>query len=187
MEIEIDQDKARLLGVSGQDLATLLNMSLNGYTVTSYREGQKTIDVVLRGDRQERARLSALPDLAVPTKSGKSVPLNQIARLNYNFESGLVWRRDRLPTITVRGNLYGTTQPATVVASLQPQIDRIIAELPSGYRIVTGGSVEESAKGSGSVMAGIATRKWLESSVKYTGCWLALMGGLRSWVACTHA
>jgi multidrug efflux pump len=153
--IEIDQDKARLLGVSSQDLAALLNMSLNGYTVTSYREGQKTIDVVLRGDRQERARLSALPDLAVPTKSGKSVPLNQIARLNYNFESGLVWRRDRQPTITVRGNLYGTTQPATVVASLQPQIDRIIAELPAGYRIVTGGSVEESAKGSGSVMAGI--------------------------------
>ena len=155
VEIEIDQDKARLLGVSSQDLAALLNMSLNGYTVTSYREGQKTIDVVLRGDRQERARLSALPDLAVPTRSGKSVPLNQIARLNYSFESGLVWRRDRQPTITVRGNLYGTTQPATIVAALQPQIDRIIAELPAGYRIVTGGSVEESAKGSGSVMAGI--------------------------------
>lgn len=155
VQIEIDQDKARLLGVSGQELAGLLNMSLNGYTVTSYREGQKTIDVVLRGDVQERARLSALPDLAVPTKSGRSVPLNQIARLKYSFEPGLLWRRDRLPTITVRGNLYGTTQPATAVAALQPQIDRIIGELPSGYRIVTGGSVEESAKGSGSVMAGI--------------------------------
>ncbi len=153
--IEIDQDKARLLGVSGQELAALLNMSLNGYTVTSYREGQKTIDVVLRGDREERARLSALPDLAVPTKSGKSVPLNQIGRLKYSFEPGLIWRRDRLPTITVRGNLYGTTQPATVVAALQPLVDKITAELPAGYRIVTGGSVEESAKGSGSVMAGI--------------------------------
>ena len=155
VQIEIDQDKARLLGVSGQELAALLNMSLNGYTVTSYREGQKTIDVVLRGDAQERARLSALPDLAVPTKSGRSVPLNQIARLNYAFEPGLVWRRDRLPTITVRGNLYGPTQPATIVAELQPQIDRIVAELPAGYRIVTGGSVEESAKGSNSVMAGL--------------------------------
>ena len=155
VEIEIDQDKARLLGVSGQDLAALLNMSLNGFTVTSYREGQKTIDVVLRGDRQERAQLSALPDLAVPTKSGKSVPLSQIARLKYNFEPGLIWRRDRTPTITVRGSLYGTTQPATIVARLQPQIDKIIADLPAGYRIVTGGSVEESAKGSTSVMAGI--------------------------------
>ena len=153
--IEIDQDKARLLGVSGQELAALLNMSLNGYTVTSYREGQKTIDVVLRGNRDERARLSALPDLAVPTRSGKSVPLNQIGRLKYSFEPGLIWRRDRLPTITVRGNLYGTTQPATVVAALQPQIDKISAGLPDGYHIVTGGSVEESAKGSGSVMAGI--------------------------------
>ena len=155
VEIEIDQDKARLLGVSGQELAALLNMSLNGYTVTSFREGQKTIDVVLRGDRQERAHLSALPDLAVPTRSGKSVPLNQIARLKYSFEPGLIWRRDRLPTITVRGSLYGTTQPASVVATLQPQIDRIISELPPGYRIATGGSVEESAKGSGSVLAGI--------------------------------
>ncbi len=155
VEIEIDQDKARLLGVSGQELAALLNMSLNGFTVTSFREGQKTIDVVLRGDRQERAQLSALPDLAVPTRSGKSVPLNQIARLKYSFEPGLIWRRDRQPTITVRGSLYGTTQPASVVAALQPQIDKIIGELPPGYRIAVGGSVEESAKGSSSVMAGI--------------------------------
>ena len=155
VEIEIDQDKARLLGVSGQDLAALLNMSLNGLAVTSYREGEKTIDVVLRGDRQERAQLSALPDLAVPTRSGKSVPLSQIARLKHSFESGLIWRRDRLPTITVRANLYGTTQPATIVASLQPQIDQIIAKLPAGYRIATGGSIEESAKGSNAVMAGI--------------------------------
>ncbi|HRH13222.1 MAG TPA: efflux RND transporter permease subunit [Azonexus sp.] len=155
VEVEIDQDKARLLGVSGQDIAALLNMALNGLAVTSYREGEKTIDVVLRGDREDRAHLSALPDLAVPTRSGKSVPLNQIARLKHGFEPGLIWRRDRLPTITVRANLYGTTQPASVVADLQPQIDEIVAKLPAGYRIATGGSVEESAKGSDSVMVGI--------------------------------
>jgi multidrug efflux pump len=85
IEIEIDQDKARLLGVSSQDLAALLNMSLNGYTITSFREGEKTIDVVLRGDRAERAHLSALPDLAVPTRSGKSVPLSQIGRLKHTL------------------------------------------------------------------------------------------------------
>ncbi|MBS1159036.1 MAG: Acriflavin resistance protein [Proteobacteria bacterium] len=153
--IEIDQDKARLLGVSSQDLAALLNMSLNGYTVTSYREGEKTIDVVLRGDREERTHLAALPDLAVPTRSGKSVPLAQIGRLKSTFEPGLIWRRDRLPTITVRGNLYSKTQPATVVDRLAPQINAIRAALPAGYSIVNGGSVEESAKGSGSVMAGI--------------------------------
>ena len=111
VEIEIDQDKARLLGVSSQDIAALLNMSLNGYTVTSYREGEKSIDVVLRGDREERSHLSSLADLSVPTRAGKSVPLSQIGRLKHSFEPGLIWRRDRLPTITVRGNLYGKTQP----------------------------------------------------------------------------
>jgi multidrug efflux pump len=155
IEIEIDQDKARLLGVSSQDLAALLNMSLNGYTLTSYREGEKTIDVVLRGDREERTHLASLSDLSVPTRSGKSVPLSQLGQIRYNFEPGLLWRRDRLPTITVRGNLYSKTQPATIVDRLAPGIASIRNALPEGYSIVTGGSVEESAKGSGSVMAGI--------------------------------
>ncbi len=155
VEIEIDQDKARLLGVSSQDIVALLNMSLNGYVVTSFREGEKTIDVLLRGDREERNHLSALSDLAVPTRAGKSVPLSQIGRLKHSFEPGLIWRRDRQPTITVRGNLYGKTQPATIVGRLKPNIDAIQATLSSGYRIADGGSVEESAKGSSSVMAGL--------------------------------
>jgi multidrug efflux pump len=155
VEIEIDQDKARLLGVSSQDIAALLNMSLNGYTVTSYREGSKTIDVVLRGDREERTHLSQLPDLSVPTRSGKSVPLAQIATLKHSFEPGVIWRRDRLPTITVRGNLYGKTQPATIIDQLSPEISKLRAALPAGYQIAIGGSVEESSKGSASVMAGI--------------------------------
>ena len=155
VRVVIDQDKARLLGVSGTDLAALLNMSLNGTAVTAYREGSKNIDVVLRADGGERAALSALPDLAVPTRAGKSVPLAQIAHLEHTFEPGLTWRRDRLPTITVRANLYGQTQPATVVARLKPRIDNIAARLPEGYQLATGGSVEESAKGSNSVMAGI--------------------------------
>jgi multidrug efflux pump len=155
VELEIDQDKARLLGVSSQDIAALLNMSLTGYTVTTFREGEKSIDVVLRGDRAERTHLSSLADLSVPTRAGKSVPLSQIARLKHGFEPGLIWRRDRLPTITIRGNLYGKTQPATVVDRIKPEIDAVQRSLPEGYRIATGGSVEESSKGSGSVMAGI--------------------------------
>jgi multidrug efflux pump len=155
VELEIDQDKARLLGVSSQDIAALLNMSLTGYTVTSFREGEKSIDLVLRGDREERTHLSSLADLSVPTRAGKSVPLSQVAHLKPGFEPGLIWRRDRLPTITIRGNLYGEIQPATVVARIQPEIDAIQAALPTGYQIATGGSVEESSKGSVSVMAGI--------------------------------
>ncbi|WP_374279106.1 efflux RND transporter permease subunit [Azonexus sp.] len=153
--LEIDQDKARLLGVSSQDVANLLAMSVNGVTVTSFREGEKSLDVVLRAADGERGRLAGLADLAVPTRSGRSVPLGQVARIAPVFEPGLIWRRDRLPTITVRANLYGKTQPATVVDRLRPQVDAIAAGLPAGYRIATGGSVEESAKGSGSVMAGI--------------------------------
>jgi multidrug efflux pump len=155
VEIEVDQDKARLLGVSSQDIAALLNMSLNGFTITSYREGEKSIDIVLRGDSEERRHLSSLDDLSVPTRAGRSVPLSQIARLKHSFEPGLIWRRDRQPTITVRGNLYGKTQPATIVDRIKPEIDAIQTTLPEGYRIATGGSVEESSKGSGSVMAGI--------------------------------
>jgi multidrug efflux pump len=155
VEIEIDQDKARLLGVSSQDIAALLNMSLNGYTVTTYREGEKSLDIILRGDREERSHLSSLDDLAVPTRAGKSVTLSQIGHLKHHFEPGLIWRRDRLPTITVRANLYDKTQPATIVGRIKPQIDAIQATLPTGYQIATGGSVEESGKGSGSVMAGI--------------------------------
>ena len=155
VEIEIDQDKARLLGVSTQDLATLLNMSLNGMTLTSFREGEKSIDIVLRGEQAERSQLSHLADLAIPTRSGRSVPLSQIGRLKHDFEPGLIWRRDRLPTITVRGNLYGKTQPATVVDQLQAQIAAIQASAPAGYRISVGGAVEESAKASTSVSAGV--------------------------------
>ena len=155
VRIDINQDKARLLGVSSQDIANTLNMALNGLAVTTYREGEKSIDVLLRGDQAERSRLSSLADLSLPTRTGKSVPLSQVATLAHVFEPGLIWRRDRLPTITIRANLYGATQPATVVAQLQPTIDEIQRQLPAGYRLAIGGTVEESAKGSGSVMAGL--------------------------------
>ena len=155
VRVEIDQDKARLLGVSSQEVASLLNLARTGLTMTAFREGEKSIDVVLRGSADEQRRLEQLPNLAVPTKSGRSVPLSQVARLHHDFEPGLIWRRDRLPTITVRANLYGRTQPATVVDRLQPRIAEIAARLPAGYTLATGGSVEESGKGSASVAAGM--------------------------------
>ncbi len=155
IRIEIDQDKARLLGVSGQDLAGFVNAALNGQAVTTFRDADKSIDVVLRNDAAARQQLAALPDLAVPTRAGKSVPLAQIGRLMPDFEPGLIWRRDRLPTMTVRGNVYGKTQAATLVERLKPEIEAVGAKLPDGYTITAGGSVEESAKGQGSVMAGL--------------------------------
>jgi len=155
VSIEIDQNKARLLGLSSQDLSQMLNTWLTGLPVTSYRDGDKSIDVVLRGDAASRSQLALLGDLVAPTASGKSVPLAQVARIHYRFEPGVVWRRDRLPTITVRANVYGEIQPATVTAQIEPLLAPIRAKLPDGFRLETGGTVEESAKGQGSVNAGI--------------------------------
>ncbi|QDF95970.1 multidrug transporter AcrB [Azoarcus sp. DD4] len=155
ISLKVDQDKARLLGVSSQDLATLLATSLQGTTVSQFREGSETIQIVLRGAESERVHLGLLPDLAVPVSGGRSVPLAQLATPEYGFEEGVIWRRNRVPTVTVRANLYGTVQPAVVVQQLAPRMDEIRAGLPLGYRIEVGGSVEESGKGGGSVAAGV--------------------------------
>jgi multidrug efflux pump len=156
IRVEIDQEKVRLLGLSSQDLSTFLNTSLNGLTVTHYRERDKLIEVLMRGAPDERAKLSYLQDLALPTRSGKSVPLSQIATISYGFEDGIIWRRNRLPTITVRANVYGNVQAPVVTAQIEPKLAAIRASLPSGYLLETGGAVEESAKGQRSVAAGVS-------------------------------
>ena len=155
VRLKIDQDKARLLGVSSSDVARLLATSLQGTTVTQYREGNETLAVVLRGARSERVQLGQLPNLAVPVAGGRSVPLAQIATAEYGFEDGVIWRRNRLPTVTVRATLYGKLQPAVVVGQLTPAIDSMRQALPLGYRIEVGGAVEESGKGGKSVALGL--------------------------------
>jgi multidrug efflux pump len=155
IRVEIDQDKVRLLGLSSQELSTFLNTSLNGLTVTYYRERDKLIDVVMRGAPDERAKLSYLQDLAVPTRAGKSVPLSQIATITYELEDGVIWRRNRLPTVTVRANVYGEVQAPVVTAQIAPKLAPIRAALPPGYHLETGGAVEDSAKGQKSVAAGV--------------------------------
>jgi len=155
VRLSIDQERARVLGVSSQDLANFLQSSLSGVPVTYYRERDQLIEVSLRGPADERARLSLLESLAVPTPSGQSVPLKQIATVSYGFEEGIIWRRNRLPTVTVRGDIYGGVTPATVTAQIDPQLDQLRAQLPPGYLLQVGGAVEESAKGQGSVNAGM--------------------------------
>ena len=155
VRLEIDQSKARVLGLSSQDIAAFLNTSLNGLAGTTYRERDKLIEVVLRGDQQERARLELLENLSVPTRSGKAVPLAQIAKLSYGFEEGVIWRRNRLPTITVRADIEGDLQADTVVKQLSAPIDKLRADFPLGYRLERGGAVEESAKGGSSIAAGV--------------------------------
>lgn len=155
IRLSIDQDRARVLGVTSEDVANFMQSSLNGVPIATYRERDQLIGVLLRGTAEERARLSLLKSLAVPTASGKSVPLGHIATIEYGFEEGIIWRRDRLPTVTIRADIEGSRQPASVNAQIEPELASIRAELPQGYRLVTGGAVEESAKGQGSVNAGI--------------------------------
>ncbi len=155
IRLGIDQAKARVLGISSEELANVLNAALSGIRATVYRENDKQIDVLVRGTEVERMQLSFLRDLAIPTRSGKSVAVSQIASLDYGLEEGLIWRRNRLPTITVRANVYGDIQAPAVTGQISPLLDPIRAKLPPGYFLQIGGAAEESAKGGGSVAAGV--------------------------------
>ncbi|QNN47768.1 efflux RND transporter permease subunit [Thermomonas brevis] len=155
VRLRIDQDRARALGVSSAQLAHFLSGSLSGLPVSTYREDNELIEILLRGTADERARPDLLGSLAVPTPNG-SVPLAQIATLDYGFEDGIIWHRDRLPTVTVRADLRtDALTPPTVVAQILPTLDDIRASLPEGYLLETGGTVEDSARGQNSIKAGM--------------------------------
>ncbi len=156
IKLEVDQAKARLLGTSSQEVAAFLNSSLNGTQVTFFRERDKQIEVLIRGPGDERAKLHLLESLTVPTRSGRAVPLTQIAKVRYEFEDGVIWHRDRLPTIIVRADIYDSSvQPATVTGEIEPLLGPIRAKLEPGYRLEVAGAVEESAKGQASINAGV--------------------------------
>jgi multidrug efflux pump len=155
VRLHIDQQRARALGVSSAALSQFLSGSLSGLHVSTYREGNELIEMLLRGSGDERTHLEMLSSLAVPTASGKSVPLSQIATLEDGFEDGIIWHRNRLPTITVRADIRDTEQPATVAAQIAPTLDGIRAQLPEGYLLETGGTVEDSARGQNSINAGV--------------------------------
>ena len=155
IRLHVDQDRARALGVNTRDLSQAIRSSLSGIAVSQYREDNDLISVVVRGSQRERQRVGQLGSMAIQTANGTSVPLSQVATLDYGFEEGVIWHRDRLPTITVRADIYGDQQPATVVGQIQPTLASIRAALPPGYLLEVGGTVEESAKGQKSVNAGI--------------------------------
>ena len=155
VRLRIDQDRARALGVTSAQLAHFLSGSLSGLPVSTYREDNELIEILLRGTADERARPDLLGSLAVPTANG-SVPLAQIATLEYGFEDGIIWHRNRLPTVTVRADLRNDAlTPPTVVAQILPTLADIRASLPEGYLLETGGTVEDSARGQDSIKAGM--------------------------------
>jgi multidrug efflux pump len=155
VRLTIDQERARVLGISSAQVAAFLRGSLSGTPVSTYRDGNELIEILLRGPDEERAQLSLLGSLSVPAGNGRSVPLSQIATLEYGFEDGIIWHRNRLPTVTVRADIYGEITPPSVTAQILPNLEAIRASLPPGYLLETGGTVEDSGRGSRSVAAGV--------------------------------
>ena len=155
VRLQVDQDRARALGISSAELARFLGAQLSGYSASTYREGNELVGIMLRGGASDRDRLEQLGSLAVPTGDGGSVSLSQVAQLRQVFEDGIIWHRDRLPTITVRADLGDGMLPAAVTAQIDPTLDGIRAQLPQGYLLQVGGSVEDAARGQNSIKAGL--------------------------------
>ncbi|WP_137937007.1 efflux RND transporter permease subunit [Chitinivorax sp. B] len=153
LRLEIDQDKARALGVNSQQLAQTLYAMLNGIPVTQLREGDKQVDIVLRAKFETPESVSALKDINVFTGNNQYVPLSQIAILKYEAEEGGIWRRDRVPVINVRADIPDHVQAPTVTAMIDPKLEALRAKLPPGYAIAVGGAQESSSKSQASINA----------------------------------
>ncbi|WP_339514518.1 efflux RND transporter permease subunit [Pseudomonas sp. RL_15y_Pfl2_60] len=155
VRVNIDQARARALGITSEDVANFLRSTLVGNSVSQFRDDDELIEILLRGTDQERRSLDMLPSLAIQTSSGKSVALSQVATLEYGFEEGIIWHRERLPTVTVRADVYGKEQPSSIIQQILPTLDQVREQLPAGYLLNVGGTVEDSAKGQKSVNAGM--------------------------------
>ena len=146
VELRLDQDRIRALGLDTAAVSTALQTLLSGVKVSEYREGTELIDVIVRAPESERADPSRLSDLTILLPGGAAVPLSQVAEIAYGFEEPILWRRNREMALTVRADVVPGIQAPTVTAQILPALQPVIAALPAGYRIETGGAVEESAK-----------------------------------------
>ena len=159
IRLEVDQAKARALGVTSQAIAQASKTMFSGTTVGQYRENDRLIDIVLRQSPDERTAISDLGNAYLQTASGRSIPLSQIARPVFTWEPGVMWRQNRDYTITVQGDIVEGLQGATVTEELLPTLRALEAkwraEGQGAYRIEVAGAVEESSKGSSSIVAGV--------------------------------
>ena len=153
VRLVLDQDRARAMGLTPQDVATSLQMLVSGLTVTTVRDGVEKVDVVARAAKGERADLGHLGDLTIMTRTGASVPVAQVATVVYEHEDAILWRRSRDTTITVRADVVDGVQPPDVTTRIWPRLADIRDHLPAGYRIEMGGAIEESTKANGALVA----------------------------------
>jgi multidrug efflux pump len=153
VHFEVDQAKARQLNVSSLDIENFLQMSLSGYTITQFRERDKLIGVDLRAPLADRVDPSQIERLAMPSANGAAVPLAALGRFTYGLEYGVVWERDRQPTITVQADVQHGAQGIDVTTRIDKALEVLHKDLPAGYRIEIGGAVEENAKAQDSINA----------------------------------
>jgi len=155
LRLAIDQDKARALGVTSQEIAQASRTILSGTTVGQYREGDKLIDIVFRQPAEERSEITDIGKSYMPTASGRAVPITQIAKIDFSWEPGVLWREGRQFAVTIQGDVVEGVQGPTVTAQVWPQLQALAATMPPGYSIEVAGAVEESSKGQGAIVVGV--------------------------------
>ena len=151
LRLEVDQSRARALGLTPQDIAETLQTLVGGATVTTLRVGEERVDVVARAIPSERAALDRIEDLTIATRDGAAVPVGQVARVIRTIEDPIIWRKDREVVVTALADVVDGVQPPDVSRSLWPKLASIRDSLPPGARIEMGGAIEESQKGTGSI------------------------------------
>ena len=155
VRLELDQDRLRALGVSSQSVMRTANTILSGTPVGQLRDGDKLVDILIRQPVEERATISALENATVPTSSGRSVPMSQVARAHFTWEPGVVWREGREWAITVQSDVVDGIQGPTVSSQLDPELGKLRASLPPGYGIELAGAAADSGKAQDSIAANV--------------------------------
>ncbi len=155
LRLDLDQDKLRALGISSQTVMRAANTILSGTTVGQYRDGNKLIDIVIRQPAEERATIEMLNGTNIPTASGRSVTVSQLARPHFVWEPGVVWREGREWAITVQSDVADGIQGPTVSSQINPQLDKLRAALPAGYKIDLAGAAADSGKAQESIAANV--------------------------------
>ncbi|WP_374564305.1 efflux RND transporter permease subunit [Ideonella sp.] len=155
LKLEIDQDKARALGVTSQSIAQASRVMLSGSTIGQYRENDRLIDIVLRQPADERNAITDIGNAYIPTSNGRSIPLTQIAKIGFGWEPGVLWREGRKYAATVQGDVVDGVQGATVTKEVWPEMAKLRERMPDGMDIEIAGAVAESSKGQGSIAAGV--------------------------------
>ncbi|MFO1065550.1 MAG: efflux RND transporter permease subunit [Pirellulales bacterium] len=146
VRLAVDQDRARAMGLNTQEISSALQTLLTGSPITQFREGTETIEVVARAVPEERLQLDRLPELSLFTTNGRAVPLEQVAKISYEIEEPILWRRNQETMLNVRADIVDGAQAPDVTSRIMPKLEKLIADLPPGYRIERGGAIEESEK-----------------------------------------